>query len=610
MNRRLESFALLDVCSLPADALPEDFFEVVRLRVSNAELAALVEDPDLVHRVVARRRLDGLEQDVRRPTTPDGVAFHLNLALFPDGQAALEETAAPVAPGGFAAIGALNGATLCAARPRNLSSRPAQATRFSNESPTGEPLTGLAVRFCVDRMVATVAGIGPAGALPEEDVWVLAAAMEAHLSRRPPPPVSDRDLAHLSVQTSGESILRDAFTLLHGFHHRPLSPPDLLDAAYSGAAAFVASAHARRLPAPPVIRGSDPDVAWSEFVPAYQTVERLAEVGDKRAVAYAAARRMYHGHDCHTAFLEPPLFRRFVAASHGTRPRSFGMTITAHPPYLVVRVLPGSPAESAGLRAGDELIAVDGERNPADMGAGVTEILARGDRDGPLSITVDRPGMLRPLTVTVTPRLLEPVVARHLALPSGLGYCELNEFPRGDEAVNRVGTALTEFATVPVKGWILDLRFNGGGWARTMCRIAGLFLSEGRLLTTRYLPDGTEQRQESLGAAFPEQPPMAVLIGPTTVSAAEIVAETLRACGRAVLVGARTAGCVNGGRHFALLDGAGVRLAEFGFLIGPDRLAVEGTGVAPDIAVALSREDLAAGRDPQLVAAEQFLLTR
>jgi C-terminal processing protease CtpA/Prc len=75
-----------------------------------------------------------------------------------------------------------------------------------------------------------------------------------------------------------------------------------------------------------------------------------------------------------------------------------------------------------------------------------------------------------------------------------------------------------------------------------------------------------------------------------------------------VLVGARTAGCVNGGRDFALLDGSGVRVAEHRFLIGPHRQELEGIGAQPDVVVDASREDLAAGRDPALAAAERVLL--
>ncbi len=606
--------AILQSAAFPRDSPLEDFVETVRLRVSNAELAAVVESPDLVHRIVARRRLDGLEQDLRRPTTPAGVSLHVYLALFADARFADEEIADPVAPAGFAAIGALTGAVSYSAEPRRLRDRQAHAIRFRNNSPTDEPIAGLAVRTAIGRLTVAVAGIAPESRLPEDDVWRLADALVARTSRQNLPPATAEEVAALSMQTAADHILQDAFLLLHGFHHRSFDPRALLNAAYVGAAEQVAAmAGGSCIPAPPVISASDAEEAWNQFVPSYRALQDLAGTLNARSLAYTAARSMYQGHDCHTAFLDPPLFRRFVAASRGEVLATLGMTISVRPPHLVLRVLPSSPAEAAGLRAGDELVAVDG-RLTSDFGSAVLALLAAnadekcGER--PLSITVWRQGAPDMADITCYPRRIQALVEQHTLLPDGLGFCELNEFPRGDAATGRVTAALKSFEATQARGWILDLRWNGGGWARTMCRIAGLFLPAGSLLTTRYLPDGTEERQTTLGEPFPCQPPMAVLIGPSTASAAEIIAESLRAHGRAVLVGSRTAGCTNGGRHFALLDGSGVQLAEFAFMVGPRRVLVERVGIEPDAAVELSRQDLAAGRDPQLAAAVRLVTER
>jgi carboxyl-terminal processing protease len=603
----VESLAILDALAFTDESLPEDFFEVVRLCVSNAELAALTESPDLIERIVVHRRLNGLEQDVRRPSTPDGVAFHIYLTLFADARLAEAEMTLPATPVGFAAIGAFTGASVLPLQPRLLTRRRALAICYGGESPTGDPLAGLAVRFRAGRLIAIVSGIGPQGSLPEDDVWTLVAALEARIDAAPPPPAHASEIAAVATQATGAMILENAFMLLHDFHHRSPSTTDLLTAAYEGAAAFVVETKGRDLPASPVVSSSDPAIAWAQFLPVYQELERRVGIEHERALAYAAAQRMYDRHDCHTTFLAPPLFRRFVTASRGDGHVGLGVTASARAPYVIMRVLPASPAETAGLRAGDEIVAVDGLR-PSDGGGGVQALLTHERAGRALSITVIRPSMTEPLTVMAVPGLLKPPVARHLVLPSGLGYCEFNSFTRGEEAAERVGDALSEFAAADVKGWILDLRYNGGGWARTMCRVAGLFLPEGSLLTTQHLPDATERRQFSLGSPLPGQRPLVVLIGPTTVSAAEIVAESLRAYGRATLVGSRTAGCVNGGRDFALLDGSGVRLAEFEFLVGPLKVRLESSGVEPDILVDMSRHDLAASRDPQLAAAERVLL--
>ena len=169
-------------------------------------------------------------------------------------------------------------------------------------------------------------------------------------------------------------------------------------------------------------------------------------------------------------------------------------------------------------------------------------------------------------------------------------------------------SALQDFeAAGNVTSWILDLRFDGGGSELTMQQIASLFVPAGSLLDSLVQRDGTETRVRTRATPLPDQKPLAILTGPGTASAAEIFTEALHDLGRATVVGSQTAGCVNGGEVFGLLDGSGAFISTDEFLAGPQHVALEGTGVTPDDSVSLNLADFAAGNDTQLAAAIALL---
>lgn len=182
-------------------------------------------------------------------------------------------------------------------------------------------------------------------------------------------------------------------------------------------------------------------------------------------------------------------------------------------------------------------------------------------------------------------------------LPDGILYIRFDQFDSPD--LQKVAAALRTAAS---EGVILDLRFNNGGYVMP--------------LLNALLPGNTpvfEARiakgQQTVRTAFRTHPysgPLAVLIGPASASAAELTAWVLKSRHRAILVGRATNGSVLGGKFFPLPDGGRVQVAVED-IETLDGKRLEGVGVTPDIEIYPTLDEIRAGRDMALEAAEARL---
>jgi carboxyl-terminal processing protease len=281
----------------------------------------------------------------------------------------------------------------------------------------------------------------------------------------------------------------------------------------------------------------------------------------------------------------------------------FGITYSPRAPVQITRVLAGSPAQTAGLRRGQEIVAINGRPLDGLIGADVPRLLDR--RQGVANRFVVRhpSGRIEEIMVAPAAFRIPPMESR--VLPGGIGLLRFYSFNPGDEQLELMVQAIEAFERQGVRAWVLDLRDNGGGIERAMAAMAGLFVSQGRLsgVLTRGEPPSY---RVAAGGGLPVQRPMAVLVGPNSASAAEILPGILQAHGRAIVVGEQTAGCI-GARPIepvGLLDGSVIFVTTSEYTIGPNDLRLHRIGITPDIAVPAPTEiDEEMGRDAQLDAA-------
>jgi carboxyl-terminal processing protease len=264
--------------------------------------------------------------------------------------------------------------------------------------------------------------------------------------------------------------------------------------------------------------------------------------------------------------------------------------------WVVSEVLPGTPAERAGIRAGWIVRARGGrplgERvdfRARDGEAGEWEFLDAADR-----------------TVRAAPvAQLLPTGPRQVAreLEGGWVYLRFDEFDGPDR--RWLAERLAEHARAP--GIVLDLRRNGGGETFSLGIALGEFFDRRVDCGTFVTRSGRRSVKNSwqVGSArFAGQ--VAVLVDAATGSAAEIFTAVMQDQDRAVVVGRRTAGAVLASTFHRLPDGGRLQLSREDY-VAPKGRRLEGAGVAPDVAVPLTLADLRAGRDPDLEAALQVL---
>lgn len=583
------AFDLLQQYALPVTAIPAGYSQISLAEVSNTAEAAQLRDPAAVQKLVSRGRTDGLEQ-ILEPAAGTPSLIEIDLALYSDSAGAQADLGDTTSAPGF---------TLMPAPPA-LGDTSIDAN--VSAVPGGPQLQGQLLGFTSGRLEVLVTGLALSGSAAP-DIQSVAALLSQQAAAAPPSAPAPAELATLQTETSPESILHDSYRLLLDNYLSSLTPAVILGSAYTGAANALTAAGASNLPAAPQITSSDAEGAWAQFLPAFQMLEQTGGTVSPQDLAYAAATEMYGHLNCHTEFFAPPAYSREVASLSGAAYIGIGVTRSLNPPNLILKVQPGTPADRAGLRPGDQILAVD-HTQLASLSESAANLLFSGAVGEPITLTIQRPGLADPFDVTLVRQSITPQIEQHRILAGGIGYIELDQFVDGQEAVDDVRGALQDFAAAGnVNGWILDLRFDGGGSEQTMRQIADLFVPTGSLLDTDVQRDGTQTRLRTNSSPVPNQKPLVILVGPGTASAAELFTESIRDLGRATVIGSQTAGCVNGGQIFGLLDGSGVFVSTDQFLAGPQRVALEGVGVTPDQQVDTSLAQFAAGNDAQLAAA-------
>ncbi len=272
--------------------------------------------------------------------------------------------------------------------------------------------------------------------------------------------------------------------------------------------------------------------------------------------------------------------------------------VEIHRPY------PNQPADKAGVKAGDVVIAVDGK---SIAGFGLYEAigLIRGPAGSKVTLTLERQGESQSFDVAITRARIDIPVVESKMLPGDIAYVSLFEFSA--PASERLEAALKELLAQKPKGLILDLRDNPGGFLQQAVEVSDLFLGSGVVLIER-TSDGTEETFRSTAKGIAQDIPLVVLVNAGSASASEIVAGALQDNGRAKLIGEQTFGKGSVQMPHALSNGAELRVTIARWFTPNDR-AIHGQGLEPDIKVELTEQDAQADRDPQLDRAVEFLTT-
>lgn len=247
-------------------------------------------------------------------------------------------------------------------------------------------------------------------------------------------------------------------------------------------------------------------------------------------------------------------------------------------------VIPGTPAEEAGLRENDIIYMVDGE---SVQGMELTEIVSRvkGEENTVVHLTIVREGETDYLEMDVTRSKIESPTVTYEMYDNGVGYIRITEFD--DVTVNQFTTAMDSIKEADAKGLILDLRSNPGGSLSAVVDIARQMLPKGLIV---YTEDKNGKREEYTCDGKQElQIPLVVLVNGNSASASEIMAGAIKDYGIGTLIGTTTFGKGIVQRILPLTDGTALKLTISAYYT-PNGNNIHGIGIEPDIACELDNE--------------------
>jgi carboxyl-terminal processing protease len=326
---------------------------------------------------------------------------------------------------------------------------------------------------------------------------------------------------------------------------------------------------------------------------------------------YGAIRGMVASFDDqHTSFIDPV---RAAIMSENMRGsfEGIGATIRLDDAgrLVIVDLMPEQPAFRSGLRPEDVVLEVDGQ-SIEGLSLHEAVLLIRGPANSTVVLTVVREDEAEPIDIPIRRAKieLEVVEAKMLETPTGsekIGYIRLTQFSNG--AADKLAEAIEDLFDQGASSLIFDLRSNPGGLLSEAVDVSSLFVEKNKTVVIERLKGGEEKMFTSKqNRPLSLDIPMVILVNEGSASASEIVAGAMQDLKRAKVIGEQTFGKGSVQLPHNLSDGSELRVTIAEWLT-PARRQIHGKGIAPDIVVEMSFEDIEKGVDPQLEEAIKFL---
>jgi carboxyl-terminal processing protease len=335
---------------------------------------------------------------------------------------------------------------------------------------------------------------------------------------------------------------------------------------------------------------ADEPTQFSIFWEVWDLVDRYFVDQDKidpTRMTYGAIQGMLDtlGDENHTVFFSPEAADQQADAMQGSFEGIGAYVEEFEGAVRIVAPIHGSPAEEAGILAGDIILKVDGE----DVtGLPQWEVISkiRGPADTVVVLTVLHPDAEDVADISITRGKIDVESVTWQRIPAtDFAYVQIAQF--ADDTGSELKRVLEEInaAETPVTGILLDLRNNPGGYLAEALSVNSEFLPRGQVILHERDAVGELKTWESVGEGLAREIPMIVLINEGTASAGEITAGALQENGRARLIGQPTLGTGTVLQSFELSDGSVVRLGVTNWLT-PNQNLIKGEGIKPDITLA------------------------
>jgi len=307
--------------------------------------------------------------------------------------------------------------------------------------------------------------------------------------------------------------------------------------------------------------------------------------------------------DPYTVFFTPNQNKEFLE-DVGGRFEGVGMEIDIKDNQLqVVAPLEGTPAERAGIRAGDKILKI-GDRSTTDITVEEAVSLIRGKKGTEVTLQIFRKGWDAPKEIKIE-RDVIIVPSLKLEFKDDIAYLKLYQF--SENANSDFAKTAAQILNSSANKIVLDLRNNPGGYLEVAQSIAGWFLEKGQVVVIEdFRDEKNELVYKASGNSSLLDYPIAVLINQGSASASEILAAALRDSRGIKLVGETSFGKGSVQELVTLTDGSSLKITVADWLT-PKGEHIKKVGLKPDFEVKLTEEDAAGGKDPQLEKAIEIL---
>jgi carboxyl-terminal processing protease len=313
-----------------------------------------------------------------------------------------------------------------------------------------------------------------------------------------------------------------------------------------------------------------------------QARQHHVEPVDERKILEAAMNGMLNALDPHSSYLSADDLKEFNETSHG-RFGGLGIQITADRGVIrVISPIDDTPAERAGLRAGDLITHIDGEQvGNMTLSQAVSKMKGRpGTR---VRLTVMSQGR-EPRTITLTRAIInvKSVRFREIGPDNKIGYIRIANF--GRETTRELNDAIRRLERRGMIGYVLDVRNNPGGYLTAAINVSDAFLDGGEIVSTRGRNKDEVDRTMARPGDMIKGKPIVVLINHGSASASEIVAGAIQDNQRGIVMGSKSFGKGSVQQQRPLGDGTAIHITVARYYT-PSGRAIQGAGVEPDIEV-------------------------
>ena len=298
---------------------------------------------------------------------------------------------------------------------------------------------------------------------------------------------------------------------------------------------------------------------------------------------------MLTGLDPHSSYMNAKAFRDMQVQTRGEF-GGLGIEVSQDNGFVkVITPIDDTPASRAGVKAGDLILALDGQ---SVQGLSLNDAVdkMRGAPNSRITLTIKREGSDKPLELTLTREIIH-IQATRAHLEGDVGYIRLTQFnEQADSGIRAAVQKLKQQSGGHVRGFVLDLRNNPGGLLDQAVAVSNDFLDRGEIVSTRARHSEDSQRWNAKPGDLTEGAPLVILINNGSASASEIVAGALQDNRRAILVGTRSFGKGSVQTVVPLPGNGAMRLTTARYYT-PSGRSIQGLGISPDVTVQETRAD-------------------